>query len=48
MTLFDLSIAPSAENNQFRGKSDLRWLEASASASRSSRTRRLSRTSRTA
>ena len=30
MTLFDLSIAPSAENNQFRGKSDLRWLEASA------------------
>jgi glycosyltransferase involved in cell wall biosynthesis len=30
MTLFDLAIAPSAENNQFRGKSDLRWLEASA------------------
>ena len=30
MSLFDLSIAPSAENNQFRGKSDLRWLEASA------------------
>jgi glycosyltransferase involved in cell wall biosynthesis len=30
MTLFDVSIAPSAENNQFRGKSDLRWLEASA------------------
>jgi glycosyltransferase involved in cell wall biosynthesis len=29
MTLFDLSFAPSAENNQFRGKSDLRWLEAS-------------------
>ena len=26
MTLFDLAIAPSAENNQFRGKSDLRWL----------------------
>src|SRR3954467_12375275 len=30
MKLFDLAIAPSAENNQFRGKSDLRWLEASA------------------
>jgi glycosyltransferase involved in cell wall biosynthesis len=30
MTLFDIAIAPSAENNQFRGKSDLRWLEASA------------------
>ncbi len=30
MRLFDVSIAPSAENNQFRGKSDLRWLEASA------------------
>jgi glycosyltransferase involved in cell wall biosynthesis len=30
MTLFDLAIAPSAENNLFRGKSDLRWLEASA------------------
>ena len=30
MTLFDVAIAPSAENNQFRGKSDLRWLEASA------------------
>src|SRR3954453_19701478 len=30
MRLFDLSFAPSAENNQFRGKSDLRWLEASA------------------
>jgi glycosyltransferase involved in cell wall biosynthesis len=30
MSLFDVSIAPSAENNQFRGKSDLRWLEASA------------------
>jgi|tagenome__1003787_1003787.scaffolds.fasta_scaffold20615560_1 glycosyltransferase involved in cell wall biosynthesis len=30
MTLFDISFAPSAENNQFRGKSDLRWLEASA------------------
>lgn len=30
MTLFDVAIAPSAENNLFRGKSDLRWLEASA------------------
>jgi len=30
MTLFDIAFAPSAENNQFRGKSDLRWLEASA------------------
>jgi glycosyltransferase involved in cell wall biosynthesis len=30
MTLFDISFAPSAENNQFRGKSDLRWLECSA------------------
>lgn len=30
MTLFDIAIAPSAENNLFRGKSDLRWLEASA------------------
>jgi rhamnosyltransferase len=30
MTLFDVAFAPSAENNQFRGKSDLRWLEASA------------------
>jgi O-antigen biosynthesis protein len=30
MTLFDIAIAPSAENNQFRGKSDLRWLESSA------------------
>jgi glycosyltransferase involved in cell wall biosynthesis len=30
MSLFDLAIAPSAENNLFRGKSDLRWLEASA------------------
>jgi glycosyltransferase involved in cell wall biosynthesis len=25
-----VAIAPSAENNLFRGKSDLRWLEASA------------------
>jgi glycosyltransferase involved in cell wall biosynthesis len=30
MKLFDIAFAPSAENNQFRGKSDLRWLEASA------------------
>jgi len=30
MSLFDIAIAPSAENNLFRGKSDLRWLEASA------------------
>ena len=30
MTLFDIAIAPSGENNLFRGKSDLRWLEASA------------------
>jgi glycosyltransferase involved in cell wall biosynthesis len=30
MALFDIAIAPSAENNQFRGKSDLRWLESSA------------------
>ena len=30
MTLFDVAIAPSGENNLFRGKSDLRWLEASA------------------
>jgi|tagenome__1003787_1003787.scaffolds.fasta_scaffold20973958_5 glycosyltransferase involved in cell wall biosynthesis len=30
MTLFDISFAPSAENNQFRGKSDLRWLETGA------------------
>ncbi|MDA0183824.1 glycosyltransferase [Solirubrobacter phytolaccae] len=30
MALFDIAFAPSAENNQFRGKSDLRWLEASA------------------
>jgi glycosyltransferase involved in cell wall biosynthesis len=30
MKLFDLAIAPSAETNLFRGKSDLRWLEASA------------------
>jgi glycosyltransferase involved in cell wall biosynthesis len=29
-SLFDVAIAPSAGNNLFRGKSDLRWLEASA------------------
>jgi glycosyltransferase involved in cell wall biosynthesis len=30
LSLFDFAFAPSAENNLFRGKSDLRWLEASA------------------
>jgi glycosyltransferase involved in cell wall biosynthesis len=30
LSLFDVAIAPSAENNLFKGKSDLRWLEASA------------------
>jgi glycosyltransferase involved in cell wall biosynthesis len=30
MTLFDVAIAPSGQNALFRGKSDLRWLEASA------------------
>jgi glycosyltransferase involved in cell wall biosynthesis len=30
LSLFDIAFAPSAENNLFRGKSDLRWLEASA------------------
>jgi glycosyltransferase involved in cell wall biosynthesis len=30
MTMFDVALAPSAQNNLFRGKSDLRWLEASA------------------
>jgi glycosyltransferase involved in cell wall biosynthesis len=30
MTLFDIALAPSGNNNFFRGKSDLRWLEASA------------------
>jgi glycosyltransferase involved in cell wall biosynthesis len=30
MTVFDIALAPSAGNNLFRGKSDLRWLEASA------------------
>ena len=32
MTLFDIAIAPAGRNNFFRGKSDLRWLEASALA----------------
>jgi glycosyltransferase involved in cell wall biosynthesis len=30
MTLFDIALAPAGSNNFFRGKSDLRWLEASA------------------
>jgi hypothetical protein len=30
MTLFDIALAPAGRNNFFRGKSDLRWLEASA------------------
>jgi len=30
LSMFDVAIAPSGENNLFRGKSDLRWLEASA------------------
>jgi glycosyltransferase involved in cell wall biosynthesis len=30
MTLMDVAIAPAGRNNFFRGKSDLRWLEASA------------------
>ncbi len=30
MTLYDISLAPAGEANFFRGKSDLRWLEASA------------------
>jgi glycosyltransferase involved in cell wall biosynthesis len=30
MTAFDLALAPSGRTNLFRGKSDLRWLEASA------------------
>ena len=34
LSLFDVAIAPSAENNLFRGKSDLRWLEAAPPASR--------------
>jgi glycosyltransferase involved in cell wall biosynthesis len=30
MTLMDIALAPAGRNNFFRGKSDLRWLEASA------------------
>jgi len=30
MTAFDIALAPSGRTNLFRGKSDLRWLEASA------------------
>lgn len=30
MTVFDIAIAPAGRNNLFKGKSDLRWLEASA------------------
>jgi glycosyltransferase involved in cell wall biosynthesis len=30
MTAFDVALAPSGRTNLFRGKSDLRWLEASA------------------
>jgi glycosyltransferase involved in cell wall biosynthesis len=30
MTLMDIALAPAGDNNYFRGKSDLRWLEASA------------------
>jgi glycosyltransferase involved in cell wall biosynthesis len=30
MATFDIAIAPSSESNLFKGKSDLRWLEASA------------------
>jgi glycosyltransferase involved in cell wall biosynthesis len=30
MSTFDIALAPSGNNNLFRGKSDLRWLEASA------------------
>jgi glycosyltransferase involved in cell wall biosynthesis len=30
MTLFDIALAPAGNGNFFRGKSDLRWLEASA------------------
>jgi glycosyltransferase involved in cell wall biosynthesis len=30
MTLLDVALAPAGRNNFFRGKSDLRWLEASA------------------
>jgi Glycosyl transferases group 1 len=30
MTLYDIALAPAGDNTFFRGKSDLRWLEASA------------------
>jgi glycosyltransferase involved in cell wall biosynthesis len=30
MTLYDIALAPAADNSFYRGKSDLRWLEASA------------------
>jgi glycosyltransferase involved in cell wall biosynthesis len=30
MTLYDIALAPAGESNFYRGKSDLRWLEASA------------------
>jgi glycosyltransferase involved in cell wall biosynthesis len=30
MSTFDIALAPSGNNNLFKGKSDLRWLEASA------------------
>jgi glycosyltransferase involved in cell wall biosynthesis len=30
VSTFDIALAPSGKNNLFRGKSDLRWLEASA------------------
>src|SRR5689334_7900299 len=30
MTLFDVALAPAGKGSFFRGKSDLRWLEASA------------------
>src|SRR5262249_3055531 len=32
MTLFDIALAPAGRSNFFRGKSDLRWLEASTLA----------------
>jgi glycosyltransferase involved in cell wall biosynthesis len=30
MTLYDIALAPAGANTFYRGKSDLRWLEASA------------------
>jgi glycosyltransferase involved in cell wall biosynthesis len=30
MTLYDIALAPAGDNSFYRGKSDLRWLEASA------------------